>query len=205
MAVTQFGAPIPGQSLTTSKPGERRWERPPEAASVEDALRFYMERLSDEEVIDDFMVAIEAGVAIVPLVETLYLSNVMNGIHSLDVGIIVAPALSEYFAAVARSYDIEYKLSKRDYKKEQSEKEKAKLIMLLQSAISEVGTPDEGTAMLSDMASYLEGEKPQEEIQEEPPEPEELQQVAEPMEEPMEEITAEPMPPEGAGLMARGV
>ena len=145
MAVTQFGAPIPGQSLTTSKPGERRWERPPEAASVEDALRFYMERLSDEEVIDDFMVAIEAGVAIVPLVETLYLSNVMNGIHSLDVG------------------------------------------------------------MLSDMASYLEGEKPQEEIQEEPPEPEELQQVAEPMEEPMEEITAEPMPPEGAGLMARGV
>ncbi len=201
MAVTQFGAPIPGQSLATSKPGERRWERPPEAASVEDALRFYMERLSDEEVIDDFMVAIESGIAIVPLVETLYLSSVMNGIHSLDVGIIVAPALSEYFAAVARSYDIDYKLSKKDYKKEQSEKEKAKLVMLLQSAISEVDTPDEGTAMLSDMASYLEGEKPQEET----PELEELQQVAEPMEEPMEEITAEPMPSEGAGLMARGV
>ena len=73
--------------------------------------------------------------------------------------------------------------------------------MLLQSAISEVDTPDEGTAMLSDMASYLEGEKPQEET----PELEELQQVAEPMEEPMEEITAEPMPSEGAGLMARGV
>ena len=69
--------------------------------------------------------------------------------------------------------------------------------MLLQSAISEVDTPDEGTAMLSDMASYLEGEKPQEET----PELEELQQVAEPM----EEITAEPMPSEGAGLMARGV
>jgi len=197
MAVLEYSKPIPGGSLTSHKPGERQWERPPEIASVEEALKYYMERLSDEDIIDDFMVAIESGIAIVPMVEALYLSNVMRGIHSLDVGILIAPALTEYFAAVARSYEIDYKMSNRDYKKERREKEEAKIAMLLQAAVREAKTQDEGTSMLQSMADYLISEQEGEPMAEEqPPEPEELQQIDEPAE--------EPMPPEGAGLMARG-
>jgi len=197
MAVLEYSKPIPGGSLTSHKPGERQWERPPEIASVEEALKYYMERLSDEEIIDDFMVAIESGIAIVPMVKALYLSNVMRGIHSLDVGILIAPALSEYFAAVARSYEIDYKMSNKDYKKEKREKEEAKIAMLLQAAVREAKTQDEGTSMLQSMADYLISEQEGEPMAEEqPPEPEELQQIDEPAE--------EPMPPEGAGLMARG-
>ena len=197
MAVLEYSKPIPGGSLTSHKPGERQWERPPEIASVEEALKYYMERLSDEEIIDDFMVAIESGIAIVPMVKALYLSNVMRGIHSLDVGILIAPALSEYLAAVARSYEIDYKMSNKDYKKEKREKEEAKIAMLLQAAVREAKTQDEGTSMLQSMADYLISEQEGEPMAEEqPPEPEELQQIDEPAE--------EPMPPEGAGLMARG-
>jgi hypothetical protein len=197
MAVLEYSKPIPGGSLTSHKPGERQWERPPEIASVEEALKYYMERLSDEDIIDDFMVAIESGIAIVPMVEALYLSNVMRGIHSLDVGILIAPALTEYFAAVARSYEIDYKMSNKDYKKERREKEEAKIAMLLQAAVREAKTQDEGTSMLQSMADYLISEQEGEPMAEEqPPEPEELQQIDEPAE--------EPMPPEGAGLMARG-
>jgi len=197
MAVLEYSKPIPGGSLTSHKPGERQWERPPEIASVEEALKYYMERLSDEEIIDDFMVAIESGIAIVPMVKALYLSNVMRGIHSLDVGILIAPALSEYFAAVARSYEIDYKMSNKEYKKEKREKEEAKIAMLLQAAVREAKTQDEGTSMLQSMADYLISEQEGEPMAEEqPPEPEELQQIDEPAE--------EPMPPEGAGLMARG-
>jgi hypothetical protein len=197
MAVLEYSKPIPGGSLTSHKPGERQWERPPEIASVEEALKYYMERLSDEDIIDDFMVAIESGIAIVPMVEALYLSNVMRGIHSLDVGILIAPALTEYFAAVARSYEIDYKMSNKDYKKERREKEEAKITMLLQAAVREAKTQDEGTSMLQSMADYLISEQEGEPMAEEqPPEPEELQQIDEPAE--------EPMPPEGAGLMARG-
>ena len=197
MAVLEYSKPIPGGSLTSHKPGERQWERPPEIASVEEALKYYMERLSDEDIIDDFMVAIESGIAIVPMVEALYLSNVMRGVHSLDVGILIAPALTEYFAAVARSYEIDYKMSNKDYKKEKREKEEAKIAMLLQAAVREAKTQDEGTSMLQSMADYLISEQEGEPMAEEqPPEPEELQQIDEPAE--------EPMPPEGAGLMARG-
>lgn len=197
MPVLEYSKPIPGASLTTHKPGERRWERPPEIASVEEALKYYMERLSDEDIIDDFMVAIESGIPIVPIVETLYLSNVMNGIHTLDVGLLIAPALTEYFAAVARSYGIDYKMSNKDYSKEKREKEEAKITLLLQAAVRQAKTQDEGTSMLQSMADYLISEQKGEPMAEEqPPEPEELQQVSEPAE--------EPMPPEGAGLMARG-
>ena len=201
MAVLEYNKPIPGSSLTSHKIGERQWERPPEIASVEEALKIYMQRLSDEEIIDDFMVAIESGVAIVPLVKTLYLSNVMNGVHSLDIGILIAPALTEYFAAVARSYDINYKLSNKDYKKERRQKEEAKIAMLLQAAVREAKTQDEGTSMLQAMADYIIADKDAEQVEEQvpeeqPPEAEEIQQVTEPAE--------EPMPPEGAGLMARG-
>ena len=155
MAVLEYSKPIPGSSLTTHKIGERQWERPPEIASVDEALKYYMQRLTDEEIIDDFMVAIESGIAINPLVKTLYMSNVMRGIHSLDVGILVAPALTEYFAALARSYDIEYKLSNKDYKKEKQEKENAKITMLLQAAVKQADTQDEGTAMLQNMADFF--------------------------------------------------
>lgn len=197
MPVLEYSKPIPGASLTTHKPGERRWERPPQIASVEEALKYYMERLSDEDIIDDFMVAIESGIPIVPIVETLYLSNVMNGIHTLDVGLLIAPALTEYFAAVARSYDIDYKMSNKNYSKEKREKEEAKITLLLQAAVRQAKTQDEGTSMLQSMADYLISEQKGEPMAEEqPPEPEELQQVSEPAE--------EPMPPEGAGLMARG-
>lgn len=105
--------------------------------------------------------------------------------------------MTEYFAAVARSYDIDYKLSNKDYKKEKRNKEEAKIAMLLQAAVREAKTQDEGTSMLQSMADYLVSEQEGEPMAEEqPPEAEELQQVTEPAE--------ESMPPEGAGLMARG-
>ena len=61
MAVSQFSAPIPGQSLT-SKPSERRWERPPEYSTTEEAMQFYMKHLTKPDVVDDMMVAL--GVAL---------------------------------------------------------------------------------------------------------------------------------------------
>ena len=40
-----FDAPIPGQSLT-SAPKNRPWRNPPQLAKVEDAMEYYLPRLS---------------------------------------------------------------------------------------------------------------------------------------------------------------
>ena len=96
MAVSDFGAPIPGNSLFTHAPGERPWERPVDIDKVEDAISYYMTSLSQEDIMDDLMVAIEAGVAINPISEAITLSQVMRGKHNLDVALLVKPVVMEF-------------------------------------------------------------------------------------------------------------
>lgn len=200
MPRSMFNTPIPGNSLTVP-PKSRPWERPPEAASVEEALSFYMTRLADQEIIDDFMVALESGIPMKPMVEALYMSHVMRGIHTLDVGILIAPALTEFFSAVADSYDIKYKYTKRDPKEAMAEKERTRITMLLNSAISraeEEGTEDEGTEMLRSMLDYTSSEMTREEAAEAPVQAEEME-----VEQPTEEMApATTEAPSSAGLMS---
>ena len=201
MAVTQFGAPIPGNSLTTHKPGDRPWERPPELATVEEALSMYMTMLANQDIIDDLMVAFEAGIPIKPLVESLYMSSVMRGRHSLDVGLLVAPALMEFIAAVGDTYGVNYKFSNRDVKKEMEDRERSRMSLLISSALSkakEQGGEDEGTDILEDMSSYLESDMTREEAAEAEPMMEDMPQ------EMTEEEQQPPQMPEQTGLMARG-
>ena len=47
-----LSAPIPGQSLT-GEPKGYAWERPPEYNTPEEALEFYLPKITDEETTDD--------------------------------------------------------------------------------------------------------------------------------------------------------
>ena len=223
MAASVFNGALPGNSLATHATGDRPWERPPQLSSVEESLSFYMTQLSNQDTLDDILVAIQSGVPIKPLVEALYTSSVMKGVHSLDVGLLIAPALMEYFAAVADSYDIEYKFSNRDPKKEMLQKERARVTMLLDAAINraeEQDKVDEGTELLRDMAEYTRSDLSRAEAADTAPEQniEDKEPEADvPMDEPVEDEQnpnveetqqQEELPPEqavqGRGLMARG-
>ena len=206
MAVSQFNGVPPGNSLTTHAPGNRPWERPPQIATVEDALSFYMSSFSNDDTLDDLMVAIESGVAIKPLVESLYTASVMRGMHTLDVGLLVAPALMEFFAAVAESYGIDYKFSRQDHKKLMDDKERARVTMLLEASIrkaEEQGTADEGTDLLRDMAEYTASDMTPEEATQAAPE-DVMEEPVEGEEVPQEKEEQMETPPQSGGLMARG-
>ena len=194
MAVSQFNAPIPGQSLTT-KPGNVPWERPPEMSTVEDTLRYYFKMLNNPDVIDDLMTLLDMGVPIRPIVKSIYTSGVMNGMHSLDVGLIIEDTMSEFLATVAKSYDIDFTFTEEDPANSKEAKNERRTTMMLQAAIERgeaQGEDDEGVQLLKQMAETIEAE---EEVtqEEEPPMPVEEEQQQEEM----------PMP-EGAGLMSRG-
>lgn len=185
MEVSSFGAPIPGQSLF-STPGDSPWERPSELNTVDEALSFYFTSMRDPEIIDDLMTVVDMGIPLAPIVKTMYMSSVMRGLHNLDVGLIVAPVLSEFLAAVAKSYDIDFKYSGVDPMEEKNKKEQQKIQMMLRSAIDKGieagGEEDKGVALLKEMASTLD-EQGEAEAKEEdvvmPPEPAELQMVQE--------------------------
>lgn len=187
MEVESFGAPIPGQSLFTT-PNERPYERPSELDTVDDALSYYFTNLRDPEIIDDLMTVVDMGIPLEPIVKTLYMSSVMNGIHNLDVGLIVAPVLSEFLAAVAKSYEIDFKYTAVDAAEQKSEKENMKVQMMLRAAIDKGietgGEEDRGVALLKEMAESLEEQgdievKVKEDVTDAPPPPAELQMVKE--------------------------
>ena len=187
MEVESFGAPIPGQSLFTT-PNERPYERPSELDTVDDALSYYFTNLRDPEIIDDLMTVVDMGIPLEPIVKTLYMSSVMNGIHNLDVGLIVAPVLSEFLAAVAKSYEIDFKYTAVDAAEQKSEKENMKVQMMLRAAIDKGietgGEEDRGVALLKEMAESLEDQgdmevEIKEDVMDAPPPPAELQMVKE--------------------------
>lgn len=191
MAVSQFNAPIPGQSLTT-KPGNVPWERPPEYNTVEETMAFYLKHLSKSDVIDDTMVLLEVGFPVKPLVKSLRISNTMKGKHNLDVGLLVEPFLVKFITATAESLDVPYKMGDVDLKKDAAEKENRRISMLLEAALSKnKATPeeDEGVALLEDIAENIDTSAEPEMPADVDPEMQEQEQ---------------PATPQGAGLMARG-
>ena len=198
MEATNFGAPIPGNSLFTT-PSDVPWERPSELDTVDDALAYYFTNLRDPEIIDDVMTVVDMGIPLEPIVKTMYMSSVMMGIHNLDVGLIVAPVLTEFLAAVAKTYEIDFRYANIDPQEARNEKEQQKVEMMLRTAIDRgieaSGEDDKGVALLKEMAATLrdEGEiqeDTKENVQDEPPEPVELQLVEE-------------QPVQEQGLMAR--
>jgi len=201
MVVSQFNAPIPGQSLTT-KPGNLPWERPPEYNTVEETLAFYLRHLSKSDVIDDTMVLLQVGFPVKPLVKSLRISNTMKGKHNLDVGLLVEPFLVKFITATAESLDVPYKMGDVDLKQEAAAKENSRISMLLAAALNKTNATaeeDEGVALLEDIAENIDTGK--EEIPEGSEAPMgEMPAEVEPEMQEQEQITA----PQGAGLMARG-
>jgi len=106
-------APIPGQSLTAPV-GDRPWQRPPRFPTAEGALSFYIERITQERQTDQLLDLLELGVPVDSLVDTLQLGGVMEGLHSVDVGIIISPALAEVVSKMADAAEIDYTLTSEE-------------------------------------------------------------------------------------------
>tara|TARA_R100001509_G_scaffold155727_1_gene118413 strand:- start:1025 stop:1534 length:510 start_codon:yes stop_codon:yes gene_type:complete len=99
--------PIPGQSLTV-EPRSQAYERPPEIVDPIEALDVHLDNLSKEGALEDAMYFLEAGVDLQTLVQGVLRSAVMEGIHSIDVSLIIAPVVHEYIKGFADAAGVEY-------------------------------------------------------------------------------------------------
>lgn len=104
----RISAPIPGQSLTT-EPKARPWETPAKYSDPEDALEFYISQISDPERTAHMLEILESGLPATNLIDSLTLSGVMQGLHSIDTAIIISPSLFDLITAVADNAGVEYK------------------------------------------------------------------------------------------------
>lgn len=110
MAITNqpsFDAPIPGQSLTAEL-GARPWQTPSRFSTVDDTIDYYMERMSSEEFMVQLAEVLESGVPVTSIANTIQLSSVMEGIHTVDVGMLVLPMIMEMIMMIGDSADVKY-------------------------------------------------------------------------------------------------
>ena len=181
-----LNGPIPGQSLTT-EPGNFAWEQPPETEQPEEALLYHVSKMADGKFIE--------------------------GIHSIDVGLIIAPSVHKELVSLAEETDTPYKeFFSDDAEKEQRQKENLKtLVMHNIKKMSREDTPpliSQTAAALSSPA--VEDFEDQRDAQEgEPLEDDAMAQDVDAMPEgemPLEEEqeVAAPETEQGMGLMSRG-
>ena len=100
--------PIPGESLTAEY-GGRPWQKPPQYSTVDEAMQFYMQRMDNDKFKDDLLDVIDNGIPLTIIANALQLGSVMEGYHSVDVGILVLPALVESLALIAENNGVTYK------------------------------------------------------------------------------------------------
>ena len=102
-----FERPIPGQSLTT-EPKNAPYERPPEITDPIEALDAHIDNLLKPGAMEDVLYFLEFGVDLVTMVQGILRSAVMEGIHSIDVSLIIAPVLHEYIKGFADAANLDY-------------------------------------------------------------------------------------------------
>ncbi len=103
----QIDAPIPGMSLTAPV-GGRPWQQPPQMATVEESIDYYITKIMDREFLPELLTIIELGVPLTTIANSFQLASVMEGKHSIDVGVLVLPVLVELMITVAEANEIEY-------------------------------------------------------------------------------------------------
>lgn len=102
-----FDAPIPGQSLT-SEPRNAPFERPPEIVNPEEALMVHLEKLNDVDKMEAVVFAVDLGIDVQTLTKGILRSAVMEGIHSIDVSLIIAPAVHSFIASTLDAVGVDY-------------------------------------------------------------------------------------------------
>ena len=99
--------PIAGQSLTAEING-RPWLNPPQYTTVDEAIEYYLDRMSTEEFTDQLVDVLDMGVPVTTLANTIQLGSVMDGVHSVDTGMLVMPFIMEMIMLVGDSSGIKY-------------------------------------------------------------------------------------------------
>jgi hypothetical protein len=136
-----FSGPIPGESLTR-EPGNAPWEQPPQLDKVEDVMGFYMDRFERDEVLEGLLDILDKGMAVEHFVDTTLLYGEMEGKHSVDASVIVAPLLHEYIVFLADAAGVKY----REFQDDQEPVDKVKQDMM---ALYDPEEPEEDLNELS--------------------------------------------------------
>ena len=137
-----FDAPIPGMSLTHEL-GARPWQQPSQFPTVDDAIEYYMASMTSEEYMEQLIDILEMGVPVTSIANSMQLASVMEGKHTVDVGMLIVPLLMELIMMLGDSAGIEYETGLQNPDKNKArDSQLAKYAMKYKKTLKEVDTKE---------------------------------------------------------------
>lgn len=127
----KFNAPIAGMSLTAEL-GSRPWQQPPQYAEVEDVAEHYINKMQTDRFAEKLIDVLEYGVPLATIADTIMLDGVMEGVHTIDVGILVSPVIVENLRLIADSAEVEYRVGTEEVEQSPDDLDMQTVMMSIQ-------------------------------------------------------------------------
>ena len=102
-----FSRPVPGQSLTHELRA-RPWQNPPQFSTVEESMDWYLDRFDNPELVQEILSIIESGIPLSTIANSMQLGAVLQGVHNIDVGVLIIPIIIEIMKTLAEKTDTKY-------------------------------------------------------------------------------------------------
>ena len=100
-------APVPGIGMT-HEVGARPWQQPPQYSNIDDVAQFYMGKMQGDSFAEQTLNLLETKMPVTMIANAMQTTNVMNGVHSIDIGILALPIIMEMIMLVGDSEGIDY-------------------------------------------------------------------------------------------------
>jgi len=100
-------APIPGMAMT-HEVGARPWQTPPQYPTVSQAAQYYVTSMQDEAFVEQAINLMETGMPITLMANNIQLATVLQGKHTIDVGMLLIPVIMEMLMLIGDRAGVEY-------------------------------------------------------------------------------------------------
>jgi len=102
-----FDLPVPGMGMTHEL-GSRPWQQPAQYTTIDDVAQLYVAQMQDESFMEQALNLLETKMPVTMIANAMQTTNVMNGVHNIDLGILALPIIMEMVMLIADSEGIEY-------------------------------------------------------------------------------------------------
>ena len=136
---TSFGAPIPGESLTSSPTKRMPWERPPQFTNITDAVKYLYERLTIDTNLSDIIDMLRKGITVEEVSRVILTAGFSEGKWNNDLLLLLIEPLMYllYFLSVQSGVDPIF-YQEEDYDNE-PEEDKETLLTKSKQELSKYG------------------------------------------------------------------
>lgn len=161
----RLDAPIPGMSMTHEL-GARPWQQPPQFPTVEDAVEHYTSKMMADEFSDQLVDIMDMGIPLTTIANTIQLAGVMEGKHTVDVGLLLLPVLIETMMLIGDAADIKYKTGLDDAPRSERDSLAKRTVEKLKAEMKDSDTMPDDVMMMEDTST--EEDIPTEQEEEQP-------------------------------------